>query len=135
MNFPTVYVCNSTRSEAFLPQAQALLDTLETSDINTIIENMSAIEPDHAIAMLALHEGTTIREAIVKHVDSRGQVSRTKDLRTRQRQATQTTGLSKAKRREIARRAVKTKKSNPSIGTRALKKRKKALKKRAALGM
>ncbi|ASZ76419.1 capsid and scaffold protein [Proteus phage PM2] len=53
----------------------------------------------------------------------------------RERNAFKTTGLSKSKRRQIARRAVKTKRANPSIQTRALRKRKKALKRREALGL
>ena len=49
--------------------------------------------------------------------------------------ASQTTGLTKAKRRQIARKAVKTKRANPSIGIKAQRKTKKAMKKRKALGL
>lgn len=76
-----------------------------------------------------------LEEYIVKHVDSRGTITRKKDRKTRERQALQTTGLSKAKRRQIARRAVKTKRANPNIQKIALRKRKRALKRREALGL
>jgi gp68 prohead core protein len=49
--------------------------------------------------------------------------------------ATITTGLSKAKRREIARKTRRTKRANPSIGRKALRKRRKALLKRKAFGL
>ena len=70
-----------------------------------------------------------------KHVSSRGEVTRTKDRKTRERNAFQTTGLSKAKRRQIARKVVKAKKANPSGQVKGLRKRKKALKRRKALGL
>lgn len=76
-----------------------------------------------------------IDERIVKRVNSKGKISRSLDKRTRKRRATQTTGMSPAKRKQIARRAARTKKRNPMIGKRALRKRRKALRKRKALGL
>lgn len=125
--------------EKFIPEAEnrvnSLSVALEKSDINKIIENMVQEETALAIAMLSIIESTPLNEIMVKHVSSSGQVTRTKDRQTRARNATQTTGLSKARRRQIARKATKTKRANPSIQTRSLRKRKKALKKRAALGL
>lgn len=124
--------------EKLLPEAKIrvkALSVLEKSGINTIIENMVADEPAVAIAMLSILENESLSEVMVKHVSSSGQVTRTKDRKTRARNAFQTTGLSKSRRRQIARKAVKTKRANPSIQTRSLRKRKKALKKRKALGL
>lgn len=125
--------------EKLIPEAQGNIDslsaTLSKDDINKIVENMMASEPELAIAMGSLNEEMVLSEFIVKRVNSRGEVSRIKDRKTRERQAFQTTGLSKAKRRQIARKAVKTKRANPSTVTRGERKRKKALRKRKALGL
>lgn len=124
--------------EKFIPEAKERLDMLamfEPDELMRIVESISKDEPELAIAMLSVIENVTINEAIVRHVTSQGDVIRKKDRKTRERNAFTTTGLSKAKRREIARRAVKTKRANPSIARKAEKKRKKALRKRAALGI
>ncbi len=114
---------------------KSLSEALDKDDINKIVENMMETDTDLAIAMGSLNEELQLNEFIVKRVNSRGEVSRVKDRKTRERQAFQTTGLSKAKRRQIARKATKTKRANPSIQTRAGRKRKKALRKRKALGL
>lgn len=122
--------------EPFLTEAQAKIEILGVDDSTVkIIENMAVTEPELALAMMSIVEGLSIDEVIVKHVDSRGNIERKKDRKTRERNAFQTTGLTKSRRRQIARRALKTKRANPSIGTRAQRKRKKALRKRAALGL
>ncbi|AKA62019.1 prohead core protein [Proteus phage vB_PmiM_Pm5461] len=125
--------------EQFSEEASIKFDNikaLEKDDINRIIENIaSSGEYGLAICMGSLNENMPLNEYIVKHVSSKGEVTRTKDRKTRERNAFKTTGLSKSKRRQIARRAVKTKRANPSIQTRALRKRKKALKRREALGL
>lgn len=113
----------------------SLSEALDKDDINKIVENMMQTETDLAIAMGSLNEELQLNEFIVKRVNSRGEVSRVKDRKTRERQAFQTTGLSKAKRRQIARKATKTKRANPSTQTRGERKRKKALRKRKALGL
>lgn len=125
--------------EALIPEAQgrinALSSALDIDDINTIIENMLETETDLAVAMASIINEEQLNEFIVKHVSSRGEVTRTKDRKTRERNAFQTTGLSKAKRRQIARKVVKAKKANPSGQVKGLRKRKKALKRRKALGL
>lgn len=125
--------------EALISEAQgqyeALSSALDKDDINKIIENMLETETDLAVALGSINEGMQLNEFIVKHVSSRGEVTRTKDRKTRARNAFQTTGLSKAKRRQIARKATKTKNANPSGQARGLRKRKKALKRRKALGL
>lgn len=80
-------------------------------------------------------EDEYLEEKFVRTVNSSGQIRRIKDRKTRERMATITTGLSKAKRREIARKTRRTKRANPSIGRKALRKRRKALLKRKAFGL
>lgn len=80
-------------------------------------------------------EDEYLEEKFVRTVNASGQIRRIKDRKTRERMATITTGLSKAKRREIARKTRRTKRANPSIGRKALKKRRKALLKRKAFGL
>lgn len=125
--------------EKLIPQAQGNIDSLSEAlskdDINKIVENMMKSEPELAIAMGSINEDLQLNEFIVKRVNSRGEVSRVKDRKTRERQAFQTTGLSKAKRRQIARKATKTKRANPSTQVRGERKRKKAIRKRRALGL
>ncbi|UNA02282.1 prohead core protein [Serratia phage SP1] len=124
--------------EKRIPEATERLShikELDESVINTIIQNTMLSEAETACAMLSVYHDEPINEVLVKRVNSSGQVSRVKDRKTRQRNAFQTTGLSKSKRRQIARKAAKTKRANPSIKTRANRKRKKAMKKRAALGL
>lgn len=122
--------------EPFLTEAQSRIEILgKDEDTVKIIENLATSDPELALAMLSIVEGLTLDEVIVKHVDSRGNIERIKDRATRARNAYQTTGLTKAQRRQIARRALKTKRANPSITTRAQRKRKKALRKRQALGL
>lgn len=125
--------------EAAIPEAKSrfkqLSEALDKADINTIVENMLTAEPEVAIAMGSLNEEMQLNEFIVKHVSSRGEITRTKDRKTRERQAFQTTGLSKAKRRAIARKVVKSKRANPSGTVRGNRKRKKAMKRRQALGL
>ncbi|UPW39476.1 prohead core protein [Escherichia phage vB_EcoM_ESCO47] len=125
--------------EALIPEAQGRIDALssalDNNDINNIIENMLETETDLAIAMASIINEEQLNEFIVKHVSSRGEITRTKDRKTRERNAFQTTGLSKAKRRQIARKVVKAKKANPSGQARAQRKRKKAIKRRQALGL
>lgn len=124
--------------EKHINKAKVQMDSLKAlnkDDINTIITNLVKTDPGLAICMGSLNESLELNEYIVKHVNARGEVTRRKDRKTRERNAFKTTGLSKSKRRQIARKATKTKRANPGIQTRALRKRKKALKRRAALGL
>lgn len=125
--------------ESKIQEAQGRIDHLskafDKDGINTIVENMMASETELAIAMGSLNEDMQLNEFIVKHVNSRGEVTRLKDRKTRERNAYQTTGLSKSKRRQIARKAVKSKLANPSAVTRGIRKQKKAIKRRQALGL
>jgi hypothetical protein len=126
--------------ESKLSEAQGRFTSLsvafDKSDINNLVENMIASgDIESGIALASINEGMQLNEFIVKHVSSKGELTRTKDIKTRQRNAYQTTGLSKAKRRQIARKASKTKRANPSIQVRGERKRKKARAKRKAFGL
>lgn len=125
---------------AMLPEAQkqfeSLSKTFDGDEIQKIVENLAKTEPNLAIAIGSLMESDLqLNEFIVKRVSSKGEVTRVKDKETRKRQATQTTGLSKSARRQIARKAAKTRKANPSKVHRANKIRKKTMKKRKMLGL
>jgi hypothetical protein len=82
-----------------------------------------------------LLENYDLSEVVARHVDASGTISRRKDKKTRERQATQKTGLSKAKRRLIARKAAKTKRADKGGQLQATRKRKKALRKRKSMGL
>lgn len=137
---PDDYELVTESVEALIPEAQgrfaSLSKALDKDDINNLVENMIENgDVEMGIAIASLTEEMELNEFIVKHVSSRGEVTRTKDLATRKRNAFQTTGLSKAKRRQIARKATKTKRANPSIQVRGERKRKKARAKRKAFGL
>ncbi|AJD81982.1 phage capsid and scaffold [Yersinia phage phiR1-RT] len=124
--------------QALIPEAQNRINFLATfskDEITAITENMVDTTPDLAIAIASLNEEMELNEFIVKHVSSRGEVTKTHDRKTRSRRAFQTTGLSKAKRRAIARKVVRSKKSNPSATVRGSRKRKRAMKRRKIMGL
>lgn len=78
-------------------------------------------------------EMEVITEAIIRSVDSTGNIKRNLSRDVRRRRATATTGVSTAERKRRARRAVMTKKRNPAILRKAMKKRNRALRKRRSL--
>lgn len=104
-------------------------------DAEDMIEKIIDEDATLALAMLSVQEGITLSEVLVKHVDSKGNITRKKDRETRKRLAYQTTGLSTAKRRLIARKAAKTRKANPTIVVRAMRKKKRAERRRKAMGL
>lgn len=125
----------SEKLEAAKVRLDELTELFDT-DVDQILENMVNTDQSiEAFAMLSIHENEDIQETIVKRVNALGVISRVKDRETRKRLATQTTGLSKSTRRQIARKAAKTKRAKPSIARKATRKRRKAMKKRAALGL
>lgn len=109
---------------------ESLSKVFSKEDITKIVENIAKEDENLAVAIGALNENVPLNEFMVKHVSSKGEITRTKDRKTRKQQAFQTTGLSKSKRRQIALRAAKTKRANPSGEIKRKKKFKKALKKR-----
>ena len=124
---------------ALLPEAQSRFDSLSKvfsqDEIRSLAGNLVKSEPLVAIALGSINENIQLNEFIVKHVSAKGEVTKTQDRKTRERKAFQTTGLSKSARRQIARKAAKTKKANPSEKVRTVKKHKKAMDKRKRLGL
>ncbi|WNL63097.1 prohead assembly (scaffolding) protein [Citrobacter phage Ci1] len=120
--------------ELRLDEAKAKLEIFG-EDSGAIIDHLIEDDATLALAMISVQEGLSLSEVIVKHVDSKGVITRTKDRESRKRLAYQTTGLTTAKRRLIARKAAKTRKANPTIVVRAMRKKKRAEKRRAAMGM
>ena len=124
--------------EKYISEARNRLSAIsdfEDQEVISIIEKLSVDEPLVSIAMLSLHNNMPINEVIVKQVTSKGEIVRRKDRKTRQRNAFQTTGLTKSARRQIARKTIRTKKANPATQVRAQRKRRKALRKRDAMGI
>lgn len=112
------------------------LEALFGDDVDELLENMINTDQSiDALAMISIRENQEINEILVKRVDAKGTITRLKDRKTRERLATMTTGISKSTRRRIARKAAKTKRANPSINRRAVRKRKKAMRKRKAMGI
>lgn len=120
--------------EGRLDEAKVKLEIFG-EDAGTIIDDLIETDAALALTMISVQEGMSLEEVLVKHVDAKGQITRKKDRETRKRLAYQTTGLSKSKRRLIARKAAKTRKANPSIVVRAMRKKKRADKRRAAMGL
>lgn len=121
--------------EPSAPKAKHLLDVFG-DDAFVIAENMIADNAIEALAIISILENESdLSEVLVKRVNSMGAVTRVHDKKTRERRATQTTGISKSKRRQIARHAVKTKRANPSIQIKAQRKYKKAMRKRQTMGL
>lgn len=84
---------------------------------------------------LGEEESMALYEQIIKTVDSSGTVTRKISRNIRSRRAALTTGISKSKLKLRARKAARTKKQNPMIGVRALRKRRKALRRRKQMGL
>lgn len=115
-----------------------LIEEESTRDLGTIILQLNnGYQLDECTSDLdeILDEDDFLEEKFVRTVNAAGLIRRIKDRKTRERMATATTGLSKARRREIARKTRRTKRSNPQIGRKALRKRRKALLKRKAFGL
>ena len=75
-----------------------------------------------------------LTESLVRRVSADGSVHKIKTSAVRQRQAGLTTGLNKAQRKLRAKKAARTRKNNPAILKGALRKRKKALRRRKQMG-
>lgn len=104
-------------------------DNLTESDRLDIMVMAEKYHADHKLT------GDPLMEELVRRVDSEGNTKRVLDKDTRKRHATQTTGMSSAKRKLIARKAARTKRRDVSAQRRAQKKRKRAIIKRQAMGL
>lgn len=135
IEFDTLSQLISECVETIAPKLKNMVDVFG-DDVYVVAENMIEENAIEALAMISIIEGEQdINEVLVKRVNAAGVVSRIHDRATRARRATQTTGMSKSQRRQIARHAVKTKRANPSIQIRAKRKYRKAMRKRDAMGL
>lgn len=76
-----------------------------------------------------------IYESMVKRVSSDGSIRKTRSTTTRKRRATMTTGMSRAELRLRGKKAARTRKRNPSGVRRAIRKRRRAMRKRKQYGL
>jgi hypothetical protein len=95
-------------------------------------EDLDAIKLESGMADDEFDE---MMESLRKRVTSKGKVTKVRDRKTRKRRATLSTGLSKASLRRRARKASKTKRRNPAIQRKALKRKKRADRKRKQMGL
>lgn len=98
---------------------------LDEEELNSIREE----------AGLTDEEYTEILEALRKTVSYSGKVRRVQSRAVRKRRATLTTGLSKIRLKLRARKAVRTKRRNPSAMRKAVKRRRRALRIRKQRGI
>jgi hypothetical protein len=103
-----------------------LLDSCETEEDVQAIKEEYDLDDETAAAIL---------ESIVKRVSADGTIRKTLNRKIRSRRATATTGMSKSQLRLRARKSVKTKKKNPKTQRVALRKRRKALRRRKQYGL
>lgn len=76
-----------------------------------------------------------LKEALVKRVNSKGQVTKVKSRKIRKLRAPSTTGMSRAALKMRGRKSAKARKRSPGTMRVALKKRRKALKRRKQMGI
>lgn len=103
-----------------------ILESCEDEDDVKAIKEEYDLDDETAAAIL---------ESIVKRVSADGSVRKTLNRKIRSRRATATTGMSKSQLRLRARKSVRTKKKNPKTQRVALRKRKKALRRRKQYGL
>ena len=83
----------------------------------------------------ALSDDGLLLEALVKRVSSDGSVRKTLNRAIRKRRSTLTTGMSKANLKLRARKAARTRKRSPGVVRKAIRKRRKAMRKRKQMGI
>lgn len=113
----------------FLEILEEEYDKLE--DIDDIIEEWFFEGFDEAELLemkdeLTEEEFEELSESLKKHVSAKGVVTRRKSITVRSRRAVATTGMSKSALKRRARKAVRSKKRNPSGQRRATRLRKRA---------
>lgn len=76
-----------------------------------------------------------LREAFVKRVNSKGEIRKTLSRKIRARRAAMTTGISKSQLKLRARKSVRAKRRDPMGQRVALRKRRKAMRRRKQFGI
>lgn len=115
---------------------EAALDLIDLYfDEGEVIDFGEIIECELDILNDADRGEEELEEDYRRRVTSTGKVSRVRSRQARQRRATMTTGRSPSARKRSARKAARTKKRNPSIQRKALRKRRKAIRRRRQMGL
>lgn len=84
---------------------------------------------------LTVEEFEDLLESTTRRVSSSGQIKRIPNKKRRTQRARQTTGMSKTERKRRAVRAARTRKRNPGSVRKAVRKRKRAMRKRRSLNI
>lgn len=121
----------------FLDKLEEEYKSLDESIENTI--EWIVESGDHQfLSEILLESGideSIINEALVKRVSSTGDVRKILNKAIRSRRASLTTGLSKAELKLRARKAARTRKRTPGVVRKAIRKRRKAMRKRKQMGI
>mgnify|MGYP001026883560 CR=1 FL=1 len=107
---------------------EAFLDLL----VDAYGDDVKSLKEDLGLSDEEAHD---LMEAMVRRVSSTGEVKRTRTRQVRSRRASITTGRSRADLKRSARKAARTRRKNPAIVKRATRKRKKAIRRRKAMGL
>ena len=122
---------------SFLDKLEEEYKSLDESIENTI--EWIVESGDHQfLSEILLESGvdeSIVNEALVKRVSSTGDVRKILNKAIRSRRASLTTGLSKAELKLRARKAARTRKRTPGVVRKAIRKRRKAMRKRKQMGI
>lgn len=124
----------------FLEQIDAELEALNEDADDMFLDFLqNAYEGEYELMKEELEltdeEYEAIMENFVRRVSSDGSITKMKSRKIRKARATMTTGLSRAALKQRARKAARTKRANPGIARKALRKRRKALRRRRQMGL
>lgn len=121
-----------------LNEEMVALDEVDEYLIDFILESCENLDDIRELQEdfdLTDDEVAELYENLVKRVSADGKIRKTMSRKVRSRRATATTGLSKSELRLRARKAVRTKKRTPSTQRMALRRRRKAMRRRKQYGL
>lgn len=108
---------------------------LSEEEVKAFKDNIKESSLVEYVALAHVIDGIPLNETMVRYVNSDGGQAMRKSREVRSKMAYKTTSVSKARRREIALKASKTRLANPSKMARAQRKRKRSNRKRVSYGM
>lgn len=121
-----------------LKEEYSALEEVDEQLLDFVLESCETAEDVEELREmfdLTDEEVADLYEQLVKRVSSDGRIRKTMSRQIRSRRASATTGLSKSQLRLRARKSVRTKKRTPSTQRVALRKRRKALRRRKQYGL
>lgn len=107
----------------------AFLESLEDDEVDALLSELKEDED------VTDEEYEEVQEALKRRVSSTGAVKRVRSKAVRKRRATITTGRSKTKLKQSARKAARTRRRNPGTTRKANRKRKRAMRYRKQRGI